>query len=118
VFREAGHRADLAGWEAAALPSAAVTAWNALTTDSALRPGATVLTFGTGAVSPFVPQFAKLAGARVIVTTSRAAKADRFRALGADEVIARAASAFQPGPASGRDRPSGGRFSSTMSSKP
>lgn len=42
--------------EAAALPSAAVTAWNALTTDGALRPGATVLTFGSGAVSPFVPQ--------------------------------------------------------------
>jgi NADPH:quinone reductase-like Zn-dependent oxidoreductase len=50
--------------EAAALPLAAVTAWNALTTGSPLRPGATVLTLGSGAVSLFVLQFAKLAGAR------------------------------------------------------
>ncbi|GAB2806961.1 NAD(P)-dependent alcohol dehydrogenase [Actinoallomurus bryophytorum] len=73
--------------EAAALPLAAVTAWNALTTGSALHPGATVLTLGSGAVSLFVLRFAKLAGARVLVTTSNAAKAERLRALGADEVI-------------------------------
>jgi NADPH:quinone reductase-like Zn-dependent oxidoreductase len=73
--------------EAAALPLAAVTAWNALTSGSALWPGATVLTLGSGAVSLFVLQFAKLAGARVIVTTSSTGKVDRLRALGADEVI-------------------------------
>jgi 2-desacetyl-2-hydroxyethyl bacteriochlorophyllide A dehydrogenase len=73
--------------EAATLPLAAVTAWNALTTGSPLRPGATVLTLGSGAVSLFVLRFAKLAGARVIVTTSTAAKAERLKALGADEVI-------------------------------
>ncbi|MEV4173424.1 NAD(P)-dependent alcohol dehydrogenase [Nonomuraea sp. NPDC049709] len=73
--------------EAAALPLAAVTAWNALTTGGPLRPGATVLTLGSGGVSLFTLRFAKLAGARVIVTTSGAAKAERLRALGADDVI-------------------------------
>jgi NADPH:quinone reductase-like Zn-dependent oxidoreductase len=73
--------------EAAALPLAAVTAWNALTTGDPLQPGSTVLTLGSGGVSLFALQFAKLAGARVIVTTSSAAKAERLRALGADEVI-------------------------------
>ncbi|MEV4253107.1 NAD(P)-dependent alcohol dehydrogenase [Spirillospora sp. NPDC049652] len=73
--------------EAAAFPLAAVTAWNALTSGDALRPGATVLTLGSGAVSLFVLLFAKLAGARVIVTTSGPAKAARLRELGADEVI-------------------------------
>jgi NADPH:quinone reductase-like Zn-dependent oxidoreductase len=73
--------------EAATLPLAAVTAWNALTTGGAPRPGETVLTLGSGGVSLFVLQFAKLAGARVIVTTSSASKAERLRELGADEVI-------------------------------
>ncbi|GAA0372129.1 NAD(P)-dependent alcohol dehydrogenase [Microbispora corallina] len=73
--------------EAAALPLASVTAWNALTTGEAPHPGSTVLTLGSGAVSLFVLRFAKLSGARVIVTTSSAAKAGRLRALGADEVI-------------------------------
>ncbi|MDX3225810.1 NAD(P)-dependent alcohol dehydrogenase [Streptomyces sp. ME19-01-6] len=73
--------------EAATLPLAAVTAWNALTGGDALRSGSTVLTLGSGAVSLFTLRFAKLAGARVIVTTSSAAKAERLRALGADEVI-------------------------------
>ncbi|MEV5573559.1 NAD(P)-dependent alcohol dehydrogenase [Spirillospora sp. NPDC052269] len=73
--------------EAAAFPLAAVTAWNALTSGNPVRPGATVLTLGSGAVSLFVLRFAKAAGARVIVTTSGAAKAERLRALGADEVI-------------------------------
>ncbi|MCO6007203.1 NAD(P)-dependent alcohol dehydrogenase [Actinoallomurus purpureus] len=73
--------------EAAALPLAAVTAWNALTSGGAPLAGETVLTLGSGAVSLFTLQFAKLAGARVIVTTSSAAKAARLRELGADEVI-------------------------------
>ncbi|MFC4908513.1 zinc-dependent alcohol dehydrogenase family protein [Actinomadura gamaensis] len=79
--------AHLSFEEAAAFPLAAVTAWNALTCGSPLRPGATVLTLGSGAVSLFALRFAKLAGARVIVTTSSEAKAERLRALGADEVI-------------------------------
>jgi NADPH:quinone reductase-like Zn-dependent oxidoreductase len=73
--------------EAAALPLAAVTAWNALTSGGALYPGATVLTLGSGGVSLWVLRFAALAGARVIVTTSSAAKAERLRDLGAAEVI-------------------------------
>lgn len=73
--------------EAAALPLAAVTAWNSLTSGDALRPGATVLTLGSGAVSLFVIQLAKLGGAEVIATTSSAAKAGRLKALGADNVI-------------------------------
>lgn len=73
--------------EAATLPLAAVTAWNALTNGPALLPGATVLTLGSGAVSQWVLLFAKAAGARVIVTTSSPAKAERLRAIGADEVI-------------------------------
>jgi NADPH:quinone reductase-like Zn-dependent oxidoreductase len=73
--------------EAAALPLAAVTAWNSLTSGATPLPGATVLTLGSGAVSLFAIQLAKLAGAEVIATTSSAAKADRLKALGADEVI-------------------------------
>lgn len=73
--------------EAAALPLAGVTAWNSLTSGGALRPGATVLTLGSGAVSLFAIQLAKLGGAQVIATTSSAAKADRLKALGADQVI-------------------------------
>ncbi|WP_028922738.1 zinc-dependent alcohol dehydrogenase family protein [Pseudonocardia acaciae] len=73
--------------EAAALPLAAVTAWNSLTSGNELRPGATVLTLGSGAVSLFALQLAKLAGAEVIATTSSDAKAERLKALGADEVI-------------------------------
>ncbi|MFE2872942.1 NAD(P)-dependent alcohol dehydrogenase [Embleya sp. NPDC059259] len=73
--------------EAAAFPLTAVTAWNALTGGRALLPGETVPTLGTGAVSLFAVQFAKLFGARVIATTSSPDKAARLRALGADEVV-------------------------------
>jgi NADPH:quinone reductase-like Zn-dependent oxidoreductase len=73
--------------EAATLPCAALTAWNALCGSVALLPGQTVLTLGSGGVSLFALQLAKLFGARVIATTSSAAKAGRLKALGADEVI-------------------------------
>ncbi|NIH85480.1 NAD(P)-dependent alcohol dehydrogenase [Amycolatopsis granulosa] len=79
--------AHLSFEEAATLPLAAVTAWHALSAGGPLRPGSTVLTLGSGGVSLFVLQFAKLAGARVIVTTSSPVKAERLRALGADAVI-------------------------------
>ncbi|KAL8712921.1 MAG: hypothetical protein Q9220_002779 [cf. Caloplaca sp. 1 TL-2023] len=71
------------------LSCAAVTAWNGLygLESKALRPGDTVLTQGTGGVSIFALQFAKAAGARVIATTSSAAKADTLKKLGADHVI-------------------------------
>ncbi|NUP51220.1 MAG: NAD(P)-dependent alcohol dehydrogenase [Catenulispora sp.] len=73
--------------EAAALPCAGLTAWNALTRPGTLVPGATVLTLGTGDVSLFAVQLAKQMGCRVIATTSSAAKAERLRALGADDVV-------------------------------
>ncbi|MER5862476.1 NAD(P)-dependent alcohol dehydrogenase [Kitasatospora sp. NPDC002040] len=77
--------------EAAALPLTMLTAWNALTGGRPLLPGETVLTLGTGAVSLAAVQLAVQAGARVIATTSGAAKAVRLKELGADEVIDRTA---------------------------
>lgn len=73
--------------EAATLPCAAVTAWNAATWGRPLRAGDTVLTLGSGGVSLFAFQFSKLFGARVIATTSSDEKAERLKALGADDVI-------------------------------
>src|SRR5262245_5717945 len=52
--------------EAATLPCAALTAWNALTEGAGVKPGDTVLVQGTGGVSLFALQFARLAGARVL----------------------------------------------------
>lgn len=74
--------------EAATLPCAGVTVWNALMHGpKSLRPGETVLTLGTGGVSIFALQLAKVAGARVIITSSSDAKLERARSLGADECI-------------------------------
>ncbi|MER6390587.1 NAD(P)-dependent alcohol dehydrogenase [Streptomyces sp. NPDC001523] len=73
--------------EAATLPCAAVTAWSALTDGEPLIPGQTVLTLGTGPVSLFAVQFAKLLGCRVVSTTSDAQRAEQLKALGADEVV-------------------------------
>ncbi|WP_240471506.1 zinc-dependent alcohol dehydrogenase family protein [Komagataeibacter rhaeticus] len=78
------------GWtdvEAATLTTAALTAWRALFVDDRVRPGDTVLVQGTGGVSIFALQFAKMAGARVIATSSSDAKLERLRELGADHVI-------------------------------
>lgn len=74
--------------EAATLPCAGVTAWNALF--CGLRPlnaGDSVLLIGSGGVSLLALRLAKAAGARVIATSSSDAKLERLRALGADEVI-------------------------------
>ena len=79
--------AHLTDIEAAALSCAGVTAWNALFVSYALTPGDTVLLLGTGGVSLFALQFAKLAGARVIITSSDEAKLERARKLGADHTI-------------------------------
>jgi NADPH:quinone reductase-like Zn-dependent oxidoreductase len=73
--------------DGASLPCAAVTAWNSLCGLRAPLPGQSVLTIGTGSVSLFALQFAKLFGARVIATTSTDAKAESLKALGADHVI-------------------------------
>ena len=73
--------------EAATLPCAALTAWRALFDEAHLQPGQTVLVQGTGGVSIFALQFAKLAGATVIVTSSSDEKLARAKALGADHTI-------------------------------
>ncbi len=73
--------------EAAAFPCAAVTAWNALVEVGGIKAGDTILTLGTGGVSIFAVQFAKLHGARVIATSSSDEKLARVRRLGAEETI-------------------------------
>jgi NADPH:quinone reductase-like Zn-dependent oxidoreductase len=73
--------------EAATLPCAALTAWSALVSQGGIGPGDTVLTQGTGGVSLFALQFARLVGARVIATSSTADRLERLRALGASDVI-------------------------------
>ena len=73
--------------EAATLPCAALTAWNALTVSGRLKAGETVVTLGTGGVSIFALQFAKLSGARVIITSSSNEKLEHAKQLGADETI-------------------------------
>ena len=73
--------------EAACLSCAGVTAWCSVVGTGAARPGGTVLTLGTGDVSLFAVQFAKLLGCTVIGTTSRPDKAAKLRELGADHVV-------------------------------
>jgi NADPH:quinone reductase-like Zn-dependent oxidoreductase len=74
--------------EAATLPCAGVTVWNALMHGPrVLKAGETVLALGTGGVSIFALQIGKMAGARVIITSSSDEKLARARALGADECI-------------------------------
>jgi NADPH:quinone reductase-like Zn-dependent oxidoreductase len=73
--------------EGATLPCAAVTAWHGLVSKGNLKAGDTVLILGTGGVSVFALQFAKLQGARTIVTSSSDAKLEQAKALGADELI-------------------------------
>lgn len=70
--------------QGATLPCAAVTAWTSL---SGVKPGEVVLTLGTGGVSLFALQLAKQQGARVVATTSSAAKAAKLTELGADVVL-------------------------------
>ena len=73
--------------EAATLTTAGLTAWRALVVDARIKAGDTVLVLGTGGVSIFALQFAKLMGASVIATSSSDEKLERVRALGADHTI-------------------------------
>ena len=70
--------------EAACLPCAGVTAWNAIVEQGRVQAGDTVVVQGTGGVSTFAMQFAKLQGARVIVLSSSDTK---LAAVGASEGI-------------------------------
>lgn len=73
--------------EAAAITTAGLTAWRALVVDGKLKAGDTVLLLGTGGVSIWALQIAKLMGARVAITSSSDEKLERARALGADHVL-------------------------------
>jgi NADPH:quinone reductase-like Zn-dependent oxidoreductase len=73
--------------EGATLPCAAVTGWHALVTKGNISEDETVLLLGTGGVSIFALQFAKMHGARVIVTSSSDEKLARVKEFGADEII-------------------------------
>jgi NADPH:quinone reductase-like Zn-dependent oxidoreductase len=70
--------------QGATLPCAGVTAWNALQRAAHVKPGEVVVTQGTGGVSMFALQFAKVAGATVIGTSSSDDKLERAKALGLD----------------------------------
>jgi len=73
--------------EAATLPCAGVTAWNALMESGQVQPGETVLLLGTGGVSLFALQFARMAGARLFCTSSSDAKLERLRTLAPVETV-------------------------------
>lgn len=74
--------------EAVTLPTAGLTAWNALVFERKIRPGDVVLVQGTGGVSMFALQFAKAVGARVVMTSSSDEKLAKVRAAyGVDEGI-------------------------------
>jgi len=73
--------------EASTLPCAAVTAWQGLVNIGQIKAGDTVLTLGTGGVSLFALQIAKMHGARVIITSSSDEKLKLAKNLGADDGI-------------------------------
>ncbi|MCX7629681.1 MAG: NAD(P)-dependent alcohol dehydrogenase [Geminicoccaceae bacterium] len=94
VLREGGVTlapAHLSFAEAACLPCAALTAWHALVESGGLRPGETVLCLGTGGVSVFALQIARLLNAQPIVVSGSPAKLERAAALGAAAKIDRSA---------------------------
>lgn len=73
--------------EASCLPCAGLTAYNSVVTYGGIQPGSTVLILGTGGVSLFALQFAKMMGANVIITSSSDEKLEKAKSLGADETI-------------------------------
>ncbi|MGO4537394.1 zinc-dependent alcohol dehydrogenase family protein [Paenibacillus sp. 2TAB19] len=81
LVRVPQHLSDV---EAATLPCAGVTAWHAIVEEGKVKAGDTVVVQGTGGVSLFALQFAKLQGAKVIVTSSSNEKLARAKSLGAD----------------------------------
>ena len=84
VAKVPAHLTDI---EAATLPCAALTAWSALTTCAAIKPGDRVLVQGCGGVALFAVTFAKLLGAHVTVITSSDERIERVRTLGADATV-------------------------------
>jgi NADPH:quinone reductase-like Zn-dependent oxidoreductase len=86
---------DFSFEQAAAVPLVFLTAWRALMSQARLRAGESILILGAsgGAASAGI-QIAKLAGAYVYAVTSSEEKAERARALGADQVIDRTKDEF------------------------
>jgi NADPH:quinone reductase-like Zn-dependent oxidoreductase len=82
--RAPDHLSDV---EAATLGCAGLTAWRSVVVNAQIKPGETVVVEGTGGVSLFALGYAKLCGARVIITSSSDEKLERARGLGADETI-------------------------------
>lgn len=79
--------AHLDSVQAATLPCAGTTAWNAMFVQAGLKPGDTVLLLGTGGVSIWALQLAKAAGIKTIITSSSNEKLTRALALGADVIV-------------------------------
>jgi NADPH:quinone reductase-like Zn-dependent oxidoreductase len=79
--------AGLTHHEAATLGCAALTAWRSVIVEASLQPGQSVVLQGTGGLSLAALAFAKMAGARVIITSSSNEKLARAKALGADVLI-------------------------------
>jgi len=79
--------AALSDEQVAALPSAGLTAWNAVVEVGQVKAGDLVLALGTGGVSIFALQIAKANGARVAITSSSDEKLEIARKLGADITI-------------------------------
>lgn len=73
--------------EASTLPNAGLTAWHAVVVGAGLRPSETLMTLGSGGVSVFGMQWAKMLGARVVISSSSDEKLARLRRLGADLTI-------------------------------
>ncbi len=84
VYPVPEHLSDV---EAATLPCAALTAWSALIGEGRIQPGESVLIQGTGGVSLFALQFAKMAGARAILISGSEEKMKQASQLGTDEVL-------------------------------
>ena len=79
--------ANLSDAEAASLTCAGLTAWSAIVRLGCAEPGDAILTQGTGGVSLFALQFAKMNGCRVAITSSSDEKIERAQDLGADQGI-------------------------------
>jgi len=77
----------LSAEEAATLPCAAITAWNALAEQGDVKPGDKILLQGTGGVSLFSLLFAKAMGAEVYLISSSDEKLERAKAMGADHLL-------------------------------
>ncbi|MDP7639501.1 MAG: NAD(P)-dependent alcohol dehydrogenase [Candidatus Hydrogenedentes bacterium] len=84
VVKVPGHLSDT---EASTLPCAPLTAWSCMWRHGYVQPGDTVLALGTGGVSISTLQLAKIAGAKVIITSSSDEKLERAKSLGADHTI-------------------------------